>query len=372
MVAFGTRLGFRAVVCFASLLGAAAVLLLSSGPVLIEMGLSDEAGDLPGSASLAANYRFARLHDQNERRAELALAKKALRESPLQASALSVLAVAQAAEPDPRLIQLTNRLGWRDGFTQSNLYNTALRTGAPSEALRHLIAMIKQQMFGPDLEQKLVVGAEIPAFRQAMLPYFASVETWPDRWLATYGISLSDAALLDLAKARASAQGTLSHPLAASLSQQLQAASRLTTAMRITRLAGVPTNSEGVLPWPQPEGINSPTPFEWQLGQGHAIAAQPVATLVAQGTLPVYFSFRMLNLSAGQYVLKADSSPEARDNWRWDIGCGRNPVGATRRLAPINRIAVARNCPLQWLSLSSAMPQSSAQGLRAVSIEKLP
>lgn len=339
----------------------AAVIAFSGADVLSRLGRSDLAFGLPGYAESAARARLPLAGSGQYS----ALALSALRATPLHEPALAWIALARGPVPDDRMTTLAGRLGWRDGRIQRQLFNFAVQHGDYGQAMFHVDAILRLGGPAEDVEQRLVVGAQIDRFRAAMLPYFYGRAPWSEPWLVRNGAHLPDEALLQLAAAVTDGKGGFPRESAGALIGALVGANRPALAARLSdRIAGHTTTFPLVLSWPEPSAVTGFSPFDWHLGEGYAVETASGAGLVAHQPSPDGLTFRLLALDAGDYVVTVAAATDALEGWRWSIGCGSRPTAVVWKLEPSNTFSVVPDCPLQWLALRADLGSRPLKPLR--------
>lgn len=356
----------------AALLLLVPVLMLHGGEVLTVTGSPAWAQQMPGNAALVARYRLPYLHGENMEAAGTQLSTRALRETLIVQPALSWLAFetpVNSREPD--LARLTDSLGWRDAFSERALYNFALESNAPAEAMTHANALLQQGLDQQVLSEALIKGAGNPRFLAAMRGVFASQNRWSARWLLEHGAELTDDALMALAAAQAASPSGLPHATLGAIIRKLLSQSRFAAAKVLWSLSGG-RGFTGEQPWPEGDKLASPAPFDWQIGAGVTISAEDVRRLVAERLTPNTTAHRLILLETGTYVLVVSGNPARATGWRWDVGCGTGPRPGQRAFGADNRFTVAADCPIQWLSVSATSPEALGEPLPPLRLEPVP
>jgi hypothetical protein len=349
---------------------AIAVLMLSGGDVLVAYGKAPQAARLPRNNVLPAEAMLAGLDSGESTRQAQAGAREALRSSPLSGGALAYLATQEApqggADHRIRLRAIAGKVGWHGEWSQRRLYNAALAAGDAGAALRHAEALLRQQYARDELFAQFVRGMDVPGFRSELIKAVARSPHWPRQFLVQRGAELDDAALLELASARAESQGGLDRQLAAPLLTRLVSLGRLEAAATISRL--IPGDPRpGVLAWPDELAMNAPTPFDWNLPPSYAVDRSEGARLVADKVLPGEFARRLIVLPPGEYRLLAPAS----EGWLWGTGCAGGTVVPNRPLSANASFTAPPDCPLIALVLAPANTGTTEQ-LGEVSLKRLP
>lgn len=356
------------------LLCAAPVLTLSLGEVLVARGHPAAAAALPGSAPLLARRVLGQDVDEGQAQAASRLARRALRASPLNQSAIAWLAVASSATAvsDANRSVLSHEAaaqGWRDGFSQRTLYNLAVLRDDCPQALLHAAALLRQNWLVDQVEGNLALASRQPACRNALVKLVADGQPWTRRWLLRHGASFDSDVLAGLLAAADLRQPGVFRSIAAPVLQQLVARNDLAAALRIwNRVPGHDGgDATGPLAWPSDAVRAAPSPFDWRLregfevrGQGDRAVLQKITTSTLRaGTQPSPAVTRLLMLPPGSYVLSTGAISGA---WSWNISCHAQGAVPTAPLRHSNSFTVPAQCQRQWLTLATSDGPADTDG----------
>lgn len=354
-----------------ALTAAIGILLFSGGDVLTAYARASQAARLPGNRTLPGEELLVRLDESGNARQARAVALETLRASPLSPRALAWLAAEETRQGNTArgaaLRSVAGRTGWHDEWTQRRLYNTALHAGDAASAMHHAEALLRQTYARDELYTQFVRGTGVPEFRAGLVTAIARSPHWPRDFLVQRAGSLDDAALLELATARANANGGLDRQFASPLLARLVSLGRWETAHAIWRL--VPGNADQDsrrLEWPDELAWETPTPFDWNLPARLRIERDNGARLVAESVMPGEAARRLVVLPAGDYRLGP-----AAEGWLWSAGCAGDAVVPNRPLDADARFTVAPDCPAVALVLAPANTGTAA-ALDELSLESLP
>lgn len=367
----------RWVAAIAGLAASAAVLTMALGDVLVAFGEAPLAARMPGNAALASAAILPALAGRNPAPATLALARDALRNSPLATEALAYLAINARSSGDARgslrLLEIAGMTGWRNEIVQRQLFNAAVRRSSGEAAMRHADALLRQGKARPELFAQFNRALEFPRFRKAALPYFTNTPGWPRDYLVQNGAGLTDTALLEVLRARTSRSGSLARDEAAPLIGALLRAGRSGSAVRVwAMVAGADGQGSGILTWPGVDAPLQPTPFDWRLGDAYGAAPDGSGALVAlaAGAPP---ASRLLALPPGRYRLTTRTSMADLHSWNWAFACGTPDLRPVLPLASGTEIAVPDGCPVQRLTIAPrAEAAGSGASLLPLQIDRLP
>lgn len=341
------------------------------GLVLLGADVSLEAGDLllanerPGAAARfpAVLPTAARLSLNGASEIDGAsagsLAMRALQITTLLPAALSQVAADRAASGDgaasAALLGAAARLGWRDEFTQRQLYNAALKQGRCGEAMLRAAALLRQGKASDALGQRLVDAAGVAPCRTALARLIAQGEPWTAGWLNQWGSELDDPALASFARAGMSAG--IGRDTWAPVIADLVARGRIAAAGGVWRaITPLARSGPGQVPWMEDDQTPLPTPFDWRF-------SGPVASEALSGTLrpldsaDMFEARRLLDLPPGAYRLVAAGPVGADAGWDWGLACERSPVSRVGAMLTARQpLDIPRGCSAPWLYLTANTP----------------